>query len=107
MFKPFIKLEKTQFVGKPAEFQPRRQSIRNLEKLWLVDNNLTEVSRASFAGLVKLKHLDLTRNPLDLIDPSVFVDLVSLETVKSDSINYENKHRFEQVYGDRINFVDK
>lgn len=107
MFAHFPNLKKLFLFGNRLNFSIDDNlfaDLVNLEELSLQKNNLTRVSGASFAGLAKLKYLDLSRNPLELIEPSVFADLANLETVKLNRINFENKQRFEEVYGKRIKF---
>lgn len=74
---------------------------------WFISNRIWQYFNQKYnflAGLVKLKRLDLKRNPLDLSQPSVFADLVSLEMVKIDILNNKNWQQLEEVYGNRIKF---
>jgi Leucine-rich repeat (LRR) protein len=53
----------------------------NLEKLFLADCNITEVSATAFTGLSKLKELNLTKNKIQHLDGDTFKNLSSLTTL--------------------------
>lgn len=78
--------------------------LSNLVTLNLYINQLKQVSEATFAGLVSLQYLDLSSNPMEFVDASIFLKLTKLKLVRLTSKSLQNKPKFDEMYGDRIDF---
>jgi Leucine-rich repeat (LRR) protein len=70
----------------------------HLTRLWLNDNQLTQIASDEFEGLVNLKWLVLNRNRLTYLSPVTFVKLSNLETLLiGNRLSEENKKQITQA----------